>query len=148
MEILSYQQKWYQKNRVRLLKKFREYQIQNREKICAYRRKWNLKQRTICLKYYGGDPPKCACCGETIFEFLGIDHINGGGQTHKKEIKRLVIYRWLILNNFPKGYRVLCHNCNLARGFYGECPHERQKFYGLDSSRPSFSGSEETCGGS
>jgi hypothetical protein len=31
-----------------------------------------------------------------------------------------------------KGYRVLCHNCNLARGFYGYCPHE--KFDGNASS--------------
>jgi hypothetical protein len=21
---------------------------------------------------------------------------------------------------------VLCHNCNMARGFYGVCPHEKE----------------------
>lgn len=33
-------------------------------------------------------------------------------------------YSWVINNNFPSGHQVLCHNCNLAKGFYGECPHE------------------------
>jgi hypothetical protein len=30
-------------------------------------------------------------------------------------------------NNFPPGFRVLCRNCNGARGFYGYCPHESQR---------------------
>ena len=31
--------------------------------------------------------------------------------------------RWLKANNFPSGFRVLCHNCNLAIGLYSQCPH-------------------------
>lgn len=34
-------------------------------------------------------------------------------------------YKWLEHNHFPPGFRVLCHNCNQARGFYGYCPHEK-----------------------
>ena len=32
---------------------------------------------------------------------------------------------WLINERFPEGFRVLCHNCNQAIGYYGECPHAR-----------------------
>jgi hypothetical protein len=30
-------------------------------------------------------------------------------------------------NEFPDGFQVLCHNCNLAKGYYGECPHNSLK---------------------
>ena len=78
-------------------------------------------QRLAVITYYGGH---CACCGETRLEFLGIDHLNGNGSAHRKQIHGH-IYRWLKQNNYPKEFRVLCHNCNMARGFYGYCPHER-----------------------
>lgn len=82
------------------------------------------KQKVIDA--YGG---KCACCGEHRFEFLSIDHINGGGKAHRATL-RLVgneIYRWLESNGFPKDkYRLLCYNCNLSHGYYGYCPHQRE----------------------
>ena len=31
-------------------------------------------------------------------------------------------YPW---EKYPPGYQVLCHNCNLAKGFYGSCPHQK-----------------------
>jgi hypothetical protein len=80
--------------------------------------------RMECLIHYSQDPPFCACCGETTYEFLCIDHINGGGAQHAQEIGRGKIYRWLINNSFPIGFRVLCHNCNLSLGYYGYCPHQ------------------------
>lgn len=33
--------------------------------------------------------------------------------------------QWCRRNGYPKGFRVLCHNCNMAIGFYGYCPHSR-----------------------
>ena len=33
---------------------------------------------------------------------------------------------WIIKNNFPEGFKILCHNCNNAKGFYGKCPHQKQ----------------------
>jgi hypothetical protein len=55
---------------------------------------------------------------------LAIDHIKGGGSKHRKEVRHL--YSWLRREGFPSGFRILCHNCNLARGVYGYCPHERE----------------------
>ena len=90
-------------------------------------RKYHDKIRRIVLEHYGGKNLACACCGETRIEFLTIDHINGSGAKHIKEIGGAsYFYRWLIKNNFPKGFRVLCHNCNSALGLYGYCPHEKE----------------------
>ena len=103
------------KNDPELSRQTRERQKLNRRKV-----------RLICLVHYGGNPPKCNCCGESYIEFLGIDHINGGGGKHRKSIK-VLIYSWLKSNNFPTGFRVLCHNCNMAKSFYGQCPHDKEK---------------------
>jgi hypothetical protein len=32
---------------------------------------------------------------------------------------------WLARQGYPPGYRVLCHNCNSAYGYYGHCPHQQ-----------------------
>lgn len=89
------------------------------------------RARRAALVAYGGDPPTCACCGETMYQFLAIDHLNGGGFRHRKQIVGerknpggSVLYRWLRDHGYPPGYQVLCHNCNLAQGYYGQCPHD------------------------
>jgi hypothetical protein len=83
---------------------------------------WRQRKRRELLDHYGG---KCACCGEEHYEFLSIDHINGGGTKHRAEVgKGDVFYKWLRKNGYPEGFRVLCHNCNQAIGFYGFCPHQ------------------------
>ena len=81
------------------------------------------RERMIALIAYSGGKPLCRCCGEIRYEFLCIDHINGGGGRHRKQVGTN-FYRWLAKNGFPKGFQVLCHNCNMAKGFYGKCPHE------------------------
>jgi hypothetical protein len=78
------------------------------------------KVRAEVLAYYGN---ACTCCGEGIPQFLCIDHINGNGNNHRKTLKTNIYY-WLRRNGYPSGFQVLCHNCNMAKGFYGQCPHE------------------------
>jgi hypothetical protein len=86
-------------------------------------RKRQQELRKVVLNHYGG---KCACCGETTYEFLAIDHINNDGNEHRRKIGGSgKLYSWIRANHFPDGFQVLCHNCNLAKGFYGECPHKR-----------------------
>lgn len=124
---------------------FKEWQIKNREKTKKYRDKYyannrkeiikqhtytNLKSRRLarldCIEYYSGGKNCCECCGEKHLEFLAIDHKNGGGGKHRKSLQE---YLPLILKRrgFPKGYRILCHNCNGSIGFYGYCPHQKKK---------------------
>ena len=78
----------------------------------------------IVINHYGD---RCQCCGESNQEFLCIDHIDGGGTQHRKTVGAGGdnMYKFLIRENFPEGYRLLCHNCNMSLGFYGYCPHER-----------------------
>lgn len=68
----------------------------------------------------------CACCGEGAEEFLAIDHIYGRDRKNRPEdrLSGAVLYAYLRRRNYPQGkLRVLCHNCNFARGKYGYCPH-------------------------
>ncbi len=66
----------------------------------------------------------CACCGETEYFFLTIDHINGGGHRHRLTMPGGGLIFRLKRDNFPPGYRILCYNCNCVRGHYPKCPHE------------------------
>lgn len=90
-------------------------------------KRWREMVRLSTLTHYSEGPiPKCSCCGETEIRFLSIDHIDGGGYRHRKKIKGN-LYQWLRKNGWPSGYRTLCFNCNLSRGFYGICPHEEKR---------------------
>lgn len=102
----------------------KEYRIKNRKKFVEYQGRYRKELRTRILHHYGGNPPKCACCGEFEEKFLGIDHINNDGAEHRKRENYGSISWWLLSKKFPEGFQVLCHNCNGAKGYYGECPHK------------------------
>jgi hypothetical protein len=92
----------------------------SRRRINSYRNDSRIK----VLTHYSQGLPQCSCCGETNLVFLAIDHINDDGAKHRREVvsgRELPV--WLIKNNFPEGFRVLCHNCNWAFHQLGYCPH-------------------------
>lgn len=93
----------------------------NRERVRAYTRRRAAELRDEVLTAYGN---ACACCDERTHEFLTIDHINGGGTAHRREVGRHV-YEQLRRQGFPAGYRVLCWNCNWAYRLSGDCPHRQ-----------------------
>lgn len=99
------------------------WHLRNQERNNSRIRADHRRLRMACLEHYGG---RCACCGEARYEFLAIDHINGGGGKHRKEVGTSKMERWLIRNGFPAGFRVLCHNCNQSLGHYGFCPHDKE----------------------
>lgn len=70
----------------------------------------SIDDKFIVIAHYSNGTGICNRCNETDIRVLSIDHINGGGTQHKKTIKGS-FYRWLINNNFPSGYQVLCMNC-------------------------------------
>lgn len=87
-------------------------------------RNYSKEERIKALTHYGGNPPKCVCCGESHLKFLTIDHINGGGNKHRKKVGSYIC-AWLIKNNFPEDFQVLCYNCNCGRSLNnGICPHK------------------------
>lgn len=85
------------------------------------RRQANRKVREVAFAGYGA---YCKCCAEDIFEFLAIDHVNGGGREEREIMSTTQIARKIINENWPDTYQILCHNCNQAKGWYGVCPHE------------------------
>lgn len=101
---------------------YKEQYLQNRSsKSVGLLKKWRFE----VLSHYSEGKLVCECCDEMTIEFLSIDHINGRGKDDNMTGYKL--YSWLIRNSFPPGYRVLCHNCNQALGYYGYCPHQKQK---------------------
>lgn len=91
--------------------------------VARYQRELRRKWREAALAAYGG---VCACCGEERYEFLAIDHIDGGGTRERRQnfVNGSSVNKWLADRGYPSGYRVLCHNCNSALGYYGYCPHQ------------------------
>lgn len=122
-------------------KRSNEYYYRNKDKWLRYReihgeaRRKTRKQKRhenrlkVLQHYSNSDIPFCACCGEKHIEFLTIDHIHNDGAEHRKELKKInkSIAKWLIDNNYPSGFRILCFNCNMSYGIYGYCPHEEEK---------------------
>jgi hypothetical protein len=81
------------------------------------------RRRLRVIESYGG---RCQCCGESRWQFLSLDHINNDGAKHRLEVGQSRVYKWAEDNGFPGTLRLLCYNCNMARAFYGICPHEQE----------------------
>ncbi len=60
----------------------RNWQKEHPERMRELNKASKLRRREKVFNHYG---KKCACCGESIYEFLTIDHINNDGAKHKRE---------------------------------------------------------------
>lgn len=105
--------RYYLANRPAVLDRMRLYHAAHPEVARERVRRWEQRLRPTIFAHYGST---CACCGTT--EDLTIDHIDGGGGAHRKELfgnSRKAggrFYAWLIRNGFPAGYQTLCQPCN------------------------------------
>lgn len=124
----NYHNQYNKKNKVEKHIKYTIYRMKTKNHYNEYLKKYRLDRKIkVFCHYSNSNIPYCACCKCTQIEFLSIDHLNGGGNRHRKAIKAwgVLFYSWLIRNKYPPEYQVLCHNCNLAKGFLGICPHEK-----------------------
>lgn len=89
---------------------------------CNYLKHFTLKgmenssSKEDVLSHYSNGYPACQLCPETLLSVLTIDHISGGGNAHRRKIgvtSGFPFYIWLLDQNLPQGYRVLCFNCNM-----------------------------------
>jgi len=99
--------------------------------------------RLKVLQYYSkllsnSNIPCCRCCGlNSTVTFLAIDHIAGIKEMdsepeliklgYSSKLKTYRLNRWIMDNNFPEGFQILCHNCNFAKGMKknnNKCPLE------------------------
>lgn len=91
-----------------------------------------VENRKRVLAHYGN---KCKCCGEDTYEFLTFDHINNDGAEHRNELLATPGMKgyafdtvgFILANNFPDYFQILCWNCNLAKAKHKVCPHERAR---------------------
>jgi hypothetical protein len=163
-KILARQKEYYEQNKKRILERQREYVAthkeqhaatckrwakENKKKMDAYYAQWRKdnpektakknrdykeKMRLQVFAHYGN---RCSCCGDDHREFFAMDHVNGEGNKHRREARitnSADLFLWIIRHNFPDTFRILCHNCNMARGFYGYCPHEHEREGGMSVS--------------
>jgi hypothetical protein len=124
----NYGRNYYKTHTLERNQQFRDYYRKNSEKVKSLVKKHRIKLKLEVLTHYGGDPPKCVCCGETILDFLSIDHINDDGANQRRKINCSSgnqFYLWLKKNNFPEGYQVLCMNCQFGKRLNdGVCSHK------------------------
>ncbi len=92
-------------------------------------------------RHSNSDVPCCRCCGEySNMEFLAIDHILGKKVMdtipelieldYSSKMKKTKLLNWIKNNNYLSNlqteyFQILCHNCNVVKGVYGKCPHEK-----------------------
>lgn len=95
-------------------KSYPKYKDNKRE----YQRELTSRYKHRFLEMYGN---ACSCCGETIFDFLTIEHKQGQQKITRRT--GLVAYRDAVQEYRPDLYEVLCWNCNCAKGKLGYCPH-------------------------
>jgi len=122
----------------RAVKKIREQRPENKanRQIIRQDDRLNVLQ-TYSKRLSTSDIPCCICCGfNGDLDFLAIDHIRGRKEMgsepeliklgYTSKLKNNNLIRWIIENDFPEGFQILCHNCNQAKGYYGKCPHKEE----------------------
>ena len=122
---------WYKKNIVRIRRLCRNYYSKNKNRILVKNEQWrrrNLQKwskmtsenhqrlRLDTMKHYS---PNLVCqkCGFGDIRALSFDHIKGGGNKQSKNTGRgsYNLCRWLKKKDYPKGYQILCMNCNFIK---------------------------------
>lgn len=117
------------KNKDLISKKNKEWAKNNPDKSRKLQRDASRRRRLSIITHYSNGKMYCECCKESNYEFLTVDHINGGGRKHRKELGNngQGLYNWLKKNKYPPGFRILCYNCNSCYGHYNYCPHNNYK---------------------
>lgn len=93
------------------------------------------RDRLLCIKAYGGH---CKCCGTDVEKYLQLDHIEGGGNEHRKIVygrKEGDMAKWARKNGFPSILQLLCANCHQAKTKNQSCSTDDHKrmIYGIES---------------
>ena len=80
----------------------------HKERVREYVSNYNKEGRRIALDYYGN---RCSKCGyNQDLRALDFDHINNDGANFRKTVSN--IGPWLVRNDFPEEFQLLCRNCN------------------------------------
>jgi len=126
--ILKRQREWYRENHERVLAHQRQYSHAHREQDRTWHKEWRSKHRDHfnytrrlldakirlrILRHYSPNLA-CAACGYRDIRALSLDHINRNGREMRARLGSHE-RQWIIKNNFPEGYQVLCMNCQFIK---------------------------------
>jgi len=106
---------WREKNPGKTREQSKRYYTKYTEKKNQSNRENTAKLKKEVLTHYGNGELKCVLCGFDNSYSLTIDHINGNGNNHRKQLGGggMKVYLWLKRNNYPESFRTLCANCQL-----------------------------------
>jgi hypothetical protein len=114
----------------------RRWKAANPEKMAEQKRQRTARLRARVFAHYGDI---CACCGTA--ESLTIDHVNGNGTGHRREVLGrpntggVQFYFWLIRNDFPDGFQTLCMPCNQSKSTGPRCRIDHEIVRGTTPAR-------------
>jgi len=108
----EYNRKWREKNPEKVKQHSEKYRGRY-----EYQRNYMQKLKEAVINHYS---PNHVCqwkgCTWTDSDALSVDHINNDGAEHFRKLGKgrhfggRQFYLWLIRNNFPKGFQILCMN--------------------------------------
>lgn len=114
---VEYKRRWYDAHKKEHLVQAQEWSNCHPKEKREQSKRHTKKLKMDVINHYSNGSMACANPYDehkepyTTTDALQIDHINGGGSKHLKSLHGS-IYQWLKNNNYPKGYQVLCANCN------------------------------------
>jgi len=107
-----------------MMKEIRRNKSHSKNPLAIKSLYYKKRSKKQVMEHYSNGELKCACCGFAQIDGLSIDHIEGRKKwNHDYTMGGDRLYSWLKRNKFPKGFQVLCFNCNFAKGDTGICPH-------------------------
>ena len=76
------------------------------------------ERKNAIVNMYTNGKGGCVMCGQCDIDVLCVDHIDGAGTKHRKEIhahNSQMFYNWIVANDYPPMFQILCANCNLKK---------------------------------
>lgn len=119
-KIKSTKHEYYLEHRDETIQRVCQYAKDNRLQHNARGTKAKNKLKLEVFSVYSCGDFKCKHCDETETGVLTVDHVNGDGAEHRREIGLTAscgsnFYRWLKRNNYPEGFQILCYNCQYRK---------------------------------
>lgn len=111
-DIKAYRRRMYQKNKALQLRQNKDWRDAHKEERLMRDAKRTELSKEAAINMYSNGEAVCAYCGHGDMDVLCLDHINDDGKTHRQQTGLNRIYAWLCKHDYPKGFQVLCFNCN------------------------------------
>jgi len=120
----GYQILCYTCNMIKEFERRRNEHLYSTNKDAIRENRYSRKLKQDVMEVYCKGKARCQCCGFDNIDGLSIDHINEVKNFIRPNLHSKELHKYLKRNIYPKGFQVLCINCNSAKGKLGKCPHD------------------------